>query len=66
VSHIRLVPESEPYRVDVSLTNFNSIQPMWALFYYVEHRIDGWQEMAEELPQFVVSSSIYLFISAPN
>jgi hypothetical protein len=49
----------EDVGVDVSLTNFNSIQPMWALFYYVEHRIDGWQEMAEELLQFVVSSSIY-------
>jgi hypothetical protein len=30
-----------------------------ALFYYVEHRVPGWEDMAEELLQFIATNLIF-------
>jgi hypothetical protein len=53
----------EDVPVDTSLTNVNSIEPMYALFYYIEHRVQGWEDMAEDLLAFVATNLIFNNIS---
>ena len=53
----------EDVKVDTSLTNVNSIESIYALLYYVEHRVDGWEAMGEELLEFVAKNLIFNNIS---
>lgn len=53
----------EDVNVDTTLTNVNAIQPLQALIYYVEHRVDSWESMADELLVFVAKNLIFNNIS---
>ena len=53
----------EDVGVDTRLDNYNAVEPMYALFYLVEQRVKGWEDMGEDLLQFVAKNLIFNNIS---